>query len=66
MYLVKIVLILEYAIKVGPARIHSVDLNPCQNHMLELKLAGLSALDFKDVNNIVILVLEIIWRRLHS
>lgn len=41
--------VLEYAIKVGPKRIHCVDLNPCQNHMLELKLAGLSALAYEDV-----------------
>jgi betaine lipid synthase len=41
--------VLEYAIKVGPKRIHCVDLNPCQNHMLELKLAGLSALVYEDV-----------------
>ncbi|KAI9356272.1 hypothetical protein DFJ73DRAFT_823747 [Zopfochytrium polystomum] len=39
---------LEYAAKVGPARIHCVDLNPCQNNMLELKLAGLSALQYQD------------------
>jgi betaine lipid synthase len=40
--------VLEYATKVGPERIHSVDLNPCQNHMLELKLAGLSELCYDD------------------
>nr|KAJ3420957.1 hypothetical protein HK105_004835 [Polyrhizophydium stewartii] len=40
--------VLEYAIKVGPERIHSVDLNPCQNHMLELKLAALSSLAYPD------------------
>lgn len=40
--------VLEYAIKVGPERIHSVDLNPCQNHMLELKLAALSSLVYED------------------
>ncbi len=40
--------VLEYAIKVGPQRIHSVDLNPCQNHMLELKLAAYSALEYED------------------
>ncbi|KAI9206168.1 uncharacterized protein BJ171DRAFT_499010 [Polychytrium aggregatum] len=39
---------LEYAAKVGPARIHCVDLNPCQNHMLELKLAGLSSMTYND------------------
>ncbi|KAI8912731.1 hypothetical protein EDD86DRAFT_202137 [Gorgonomyces haynaldii] len=40
--------VLEYAAKVGPERIHSVDLNPCQNHMLELKLAGLSSMSYED------------------
>ncbi|KAI8893824.1 hypothetical protein BC833DRAFT_531286 [Globomyces pollinis-pini] len=40
--------VLEYAIKVGPERIHSVDLNPCQNHMLELKLASLTSLCYDD------------------
>ncbi|KAJ3059263.1 hypothetical protein HK102_010082, partial [Quaeritorhiza haematococci] len=40
--------VLEYAAKVGLARIHSVDLNPCQNNMLELKLAGLVSLDYQD------------------
>ncbi|KAJ3348809.1 hypothetical protein HDU83_001011 [Entophlyctis luteolus] len=39
---------LEYATKVGPARIHCVDLNPCQNNMLELKLAGISSLQYAD------------------
>ncbi|KAJ3325836.1 hypothetical protein HDU76_013059, partial [Blyttiomyces sp. JEL0837] len=39
---------LEYASRVGPARIHCVDLNPCQNNMLELKLAGLSAFQYQD------------------
>ncbi|RQM24682.1 hypothetical protein B5M09_010322 [Aphanomyces astaci] len=39
---------LEYAVQVGPARIHCVDLNPCQNHMLELKLAALSSLGYAD------------------
>jgi betaine lipid synthase len=40
--------VLEYAIQVGPQRIHSVDLNPCQNHMLELKLAALAAFNYED------------------
>ncbi|KAJ3273668.1 hypothetical protein HDV01_004277 [Terramyces sp. JEL0728] len=40
--------VLEYAIKAGPQRIHSVDLNPCQNHMLELKLAALTSLCYED------------------
>jgi betaine lipid synthase len=40
--------VLEYAIKVGPERIHAVDLNPCQNHMLELKLAAINSLCYED------------------
>ncbi|KAI8920400.1 hypothetical protein DFJ77DRAFT_427126 [Powellomyces hirtus] len=40
--------VLEYAARVGPARIHAVDLNPCQNHLLELKLAGISSLNYTD------------------
>ncbi|RHY26207.1 hypothetical protein DYB32_007808 [Aphanomyces invadans] len=39
---------LEYACRVGPARIHCVDLNPCQNNMLELKLAGLASMAYND------------------
>ncbi|KXS16212.1 hypothetical protein M427DRAFT_69527 [Gonapodya prolifera JEL478] len=38
---------LEYVIK-GIGRIHCVDMNPCQNNMLELKLAALSSLDYAD------------------
>ncbi|KAI8800744.1 hypothetical protein BJ742DRAFT_840202 [Cladochytrium replicatum] len=40
--------ILEYLVKVGPARVHAVDLNPCQNNMLELKLAGISSMEYQD------------------
>ncbi|CAG8572399.1 12315_t:CDS:2, partial [Cetraspora pellucida] len=40
--------LLEYALRANPKRIHCVDLNPCQNHLLELKLASISALDYKD------------------
>ncbi|KAJ1565700.1 hypothetical protein HK096_000037 [Nowakowskiella sp. JEL0078] len=40
--------ILEYAVQVGPARIHAVDLNPCQNNMLELKMAGISTLQYQE------------------
>ncbi|CAG8586901.1 18849_t:CDS:2, partial [Gigaspora rosea] len=40
--------LLEYALRANPKRIHCVDLNPCQNHLLELKLAGISALNYKD------------------
>ncbi|KAI8967893.1 hypothetical protein BDF20DRAFT_897682 [Mycotypha africana] len=39
---------LEYAIHSQPKRIHCVDMNPCQNHLLELKLAAISSLDFSD------------------
>ncbi|KAF9973226.1 hypothetical protein BGZ73_003564 [Actinomortierella ambigua] len=39
---------LEYALKGQPARIHCVDMNPCQNHLLELKLAAISHLDYAD------------------
>ncbi|KAF6057983.1 hypothetical protein FOB60_001445 [Candida parapsilosis] len=37
--------ILSYAtLPTAPKRIHAVDLNPCQNHLLELKLASFRAL----------------------
>lgn len=39
---------LEYAIQAQPKRIHCVDMNPCQNHLLELKLASISSLSFND------------------
>ncbi|KAL4995181.1 hypothetical protein BDV10DRAFT_203214 [Aspergillus recurvatus] len=39
--------ILSYALK-GPASIHAVDLNPAQNHLLELKMACYTALSYKD------------------
>jgi S-adenosylmethionine-diacylglycerol 3-amino-3-carboxypropyl transferase len=31
-----------------PGRIHSVDMNPCQTYLLELKLAGLRELDYEE------------------
>lgn len=31
-----------------PKRIHAVDMNPCQGHLLELKLASFCALDYED------------------
>ncbi|KAK4048434.1 hypothetical protein OIV83_004780 [Microbotryomycetes sp. JL201] len=31
-----------------PKRIHAVDMNPCQGHLLELKLASICALDYED------------------
>src|SRR6195952_2333854 len=39
--------ILSYALS-SPARIHAVDLNPNQNHLLELKVASYSALPYSD------------------
>jgi len=39
--------ILSYALQ-SPARIHAVDLNPTQNHLLELKVASYSALSYED------------------
>ncbi|KAF6820785.1 3-amino-3-carboxypropyl transferase [Colletotrichum sojae] len=39
--------ILSYAMQ-SPARIHAVDLNPTQNHLLELKVASYTALSYKD------------------
>ena len=39
--------ILPYATK-NPASIHAVDLNPAQNHLLELKLACYTALPYED------------------
>lgn len=39
--------ILSYALA-GPARIHAVDLNPSQNHLLELKVAAFTALPYAD------------------
>lgn len=39
--------ILSYALS-SPARIHAVDLNPNQNHLLELKVAAFSTLSYAD------------------
>ncbi|KAG0303821.1 hypothetical protein BGZ97_001735 [Linnemannia gamsii] len=39
---------LEYALKGQPSRIHCVDMNPCQNHLLELKLAGIHNLNYSE------------------
>jgi betaine lipid synthase len=39
--------ILSYALS-SPARIHAVDLNPNQNHLLELKVAAYTALPYAD------------------
>nr|XP_018260370.1 betaine lipid synthase [Kwoniella dejecticola CBS 10117]OBR82528.1 betaine lipid synthase [Kwoniella dejecticola CBS 10117] len=40
--------VLHYALAASPARIHAVDMNPCQGHILELKLAAIQALDYND------------------
>ncbi|KAL1915078.1 uncharacterized protein VTP21DRAFT_7559 [Calcarisporiella thermophila] len=39
---------LEYALKGRPKRIHCVDINPCQGHLMELKLSGLKNLEYED------------------
>lgn len=39
--------ILSYAVQ-SPARIHAIDLNPAQNHLLELKVASFTALPYED------------------
>ncbi|KAH7886768.1 hypothetical protein F5I97DRAFT_1927075 [Phlebopus sp. FC_14] len=39
---------LHYAIAAQPKRIHCVDMNPCQGHLLELKLAALHTLEYDD------------------
>ncbi|WFD30452.1 hypothetical protein MSPP1_001473 [Malassezia sp. CBS 17886] len=38
---------LHYAAAAQPRRIHAVDMNPCQGHLLELKLASIAALDYE-------------------
>jgi betaine lipid synthase len=40
--------ILDYLLE-GPRRVHAVDLNPNQNHLLELKVAAFSALSYPDI-----------------
>ncbi|KAI0509042.1 hypothetical protein F5B22DRAFT_369326 [Xylaria bambusicola] len=39
--------LLSYALQ-SPARIHAVDLNPSQNHLLELKVAAYQSLEYED------------------
>ncbi|OAX79643.1 hypothetical protein ACJ72_06038, partial [Emergomyces africanus] len=39
--------ILDY-LQYNPRRVHAVDLNPAQNHLLELKVAGFTALCYRD------------------
>ena len=38
---------LDYALT-GPAHVHAVDMNPRQNSLLELKIAGIRGLEFED------------------
>lgn len=40
--------LLEYLVSASPKRIHAVDLNPNQNHLLELKIAAFQALSYAD------------------
>ena len=40
--------ILSYCLE-RPKRVHAVDLNPAQNHLLELKAAAFKSLDYQDV-----------------
>ena len=40
--------LLDYLISSSPRRIHAVDLNPNQNHLLELKVAAFQALPYMD------------------
>ena len=41
--------VLDYLLSAGPRRIHAVDLNPNQNHLLELKIAAFQCLPYADV-----------------
>lgn len=40
--------VLHYALAAQCERIHAVDMNPCQGHILELKLAAIHALEYPD------------------
>lgn len=40
--------LLEYLVSASPKRIHAVDLNPNQNHLLELKIAAFQNLPYAD------------------
>ncbi|KAJ6546781.1 hypothetical protein B0H19DRAFT_1162471, partial [Mycena capillaripes] len=40
--------VLHYAISASPKHIHCVDINPCQGHLVELKLAAIHTLDYTD------------------
>ncbi|KAJ7647411.1 hypothetical protein FB45DRAFT_893372 [Roridomyces roridus] len=39
---------LHYAVAAAPQRIHCVDMNPCQGHLMELKLAAIKCLEYDD------------------
>lgn len=39
---------LHYAVAARPQRIHCVDMNPCQGHLLELKLACIASLTYDE------------------
>ncbi|KAG6816964.1 hypothetical protein H0H87_001278 [Tephrocybe sp. NHM501043] len=39
---------LHYAIEAQPKRIHCVDMNPCQGHLAELKLAAIQSLSYDE------------------
>ncbi|KAE9386117.1 hypothetical protein BT96DRAFT_839753 [Gymnopus androsaceus JB14] len=39
---------LHYSIASSPRNIHCVDMNPCQGHLLELKLGAIKSLEFSD------------------
>jgi len=40
--------VLHYALAARCKAIHAVDMNPCQGHILELKLAAIQALEYAD------------------
>jgi betaine lipid synthase len=40
---------LHYAVAGKPHRIHAVDMNPCQGHLLELKLACIASLSYDEM-----------------
>jgi betaine lipid synthase len=39
---------LDYLVNAGPRHIHCVDMNPCQGHLLELKMAAFQTLTFEE------------------
>ena len=41
--------VLDYVYQASPRRVHAVDLNPSQNHLLELKIAALRGLPYAQV-----------------